>query len=143
MENIAITDAGPLIALFDNSDKYHQKTKYKLEEYRQDLKGRLITTWPIITEVSYILKGHVHLQSQLDFLRWISLGGLEIFDLTRDHLSRIIELQKKYFSLPMDFADASLLIVAEILDITKVFSVDKDFSIYRILGKRHLENLMG
>jgi len=143
VENIAITDAGPLIALFDNSDKEHKKTKHRLEKYRQDLKGRLITTWPVITEVTYILKEHVHLEAQLDFLRWISLGGLELFDLTREHLSRIIELQKKYSTLPMDFADASLLISAETLDITKVFSIDKDFSIYRILGKRHLENLMG
>mgnify|MGYP001560344386 CR=1 FL=1 len=142
MENIAITDAGPLIALFDKSDKYHQKAKRRLEEYRQDIRGRLIATWPIVTEVTYILKEHVHLQAQLDFLKWIGLGGLEIFDLQRDHLSRIIELQKKYSSLPMDFADATLIIAAETLDITKVFSIDLDFSVYRILGKRQLENLM-
>ena len=143
MENIAITDAGPLIALFDSSDKYHQKTKHRLEEYRKDTKGRLITTWPVITEVTYILKEHVHLEAQLDFLRWISLGGLEMFDLTREHLSKIIELQKKYSNLPMDFADASLLIAAEALDITKVFFIDKDFSIYRIFSWRQLVNLMG
>lgn len=142
MENIAITDAGPLIALFDSSDKYHQKAKHKLEEYRQDIRGGLLTTWPIITEVTYILKGHVHLQAQLDFLTWISLGGIEMFDLQKGHLSKIIELQKKYSDLPMDFADATLLIAAESLEINKVFSLDKDFSIYRILGKRHLENLM-
>lgn len=127
MENVAITDAGPLIALFDKSDKYHQKSKRRLEEYRQDIRGRLIATWPVVTEVAYLLKEHVHLQAQLDFLKWISLGGLEIFDLQREHLSRIIELQKKYSNLPMDLADATLLIVAETLDINKVFSLDKDF----------------
>lgn len=142
MENIAVIDAGPLIALFDKSDTYHQKVKHRLEEYRKHIHGKLLTTWPIITEATYILKAHVHLEAQLDFLKWITLGGLEMFDLTRGHLSRIIELQKKYFNLPMDFADASLLIAAETLDITKIFSIDKDFSIYRILGKKHLENLM-
>lgn len=142
MKNIALIDAGPLIALFDNSDKYHQKAKRRLEEYRKDVQGRLITTWPIITEVTYLLKAHVHLKSQLDFLKWISLGGMEIFDLTKDSLSRIGELQKKYSDVPMDFADATLLITAEVLNIRKVFSIDKDFSIYRILGKKHFENLM-
>lgn len=142
MENIAVIDAGPLIALFDKSDAYHQKVKYRLEEYRKDVHGRLITTWPIITEVTYILKAHVHLEAQLDFLKWIIMGGLEMFDLTREHLSRIIELQKKYSDLPMDFADAALLVGAEILSITKIFSLDKDFSIYRMLGKRHMENLI-
>ncbi|MFH0790957.1 MAG: PIN domain-containing protein [Candidatus Omnitrophota bacterium] len=142
MKNIAVIDAGPLIALFDKSDAYHQRVRHRLEEYRKDAHGRLITTWPIITEVTYILKAHVHLEAQLDFLKWIIIGGLEMFDLNREHLSRIIELQKKYSNLPMDFADATLLIGAEVLDITKVFSLDKDFLIYRVLGKRHLENLM-
>lgn len=142
MENIAVIDAGPLIALFDKSDTYHQKVKQRLEEYRKHARGRLITTWPIITEVTYILKAHVHLEAQLDFLKWITIGGMEMFDLQKSHLSKIIELQKKYSSLPMDFADATLLIAAESLEINKVFSIDKDFSIYRVLGKKHLENLM-
>ena len=142
MENIAVIDAGPLIALFDKSDTYHQKTKQRLEEYRKDVHGRLITTWPIITEVTYILRAHLHLEAQVDFLKWITIGGLEMFDLQKGHLSKIIELQKKYSNLPMDFADATLLIAAESIDINKVFSIDKDFSIYRILGRKHLENLM-
>ena len=142
MENIAVIDAGPLIALFDKSDTYHQKAKHRLGEHRKHVHGKLITTWPIITEVTYILKAHVHLEAQLDFLKWITIGGIEMFDLQKGHLSKIIELQKKYSDLPMDFADATLLIAAESLDINKVFSIDKDFSIYRVLGKKHLENLM-
>jgi len=142
VENIAVIDAGPLIALFDKSDTYHQKVRNRLEEYRKHTHGRLITTWPIIAEVTYILKTHVHLEAQVDFLKWIIIGGIEMFDLQKGHLSKIIELQKKYSDLPMDFADATLLIAAESLDINKVFSIDKDFSIYRILGKKHLENLM-
>lgn len=142
MENIAVIDAGPLIALFDKSDTYHQKVRNRLEEYRKHTHGRLTTTWPIITEVTYILNTHVHLQAQLDFLKWITIGGIEMFDLQKSQLSKIIELQKKYSGLPMDFADATLLIAAESLGINKVFSIDKDFSIYRILGKKHLENLI-
>lgn len=142
MENTAIVDAGPILALFDKSDKYHQKAKRRLEEYRKGVQGKLITTWAVVTEVSYILSGRVHFQAQLDFLEWISLGGLEIFNIEKEHLIRIIELQKKYANLPMDFADASLIIAAESLNIHRVFSIDKDFSIYRVLGRRHLENLM-
>lgn len=142
MANLSLIDAGPLIALFDNSDKYYQKVKRRLEKYRQNAKGKLVTTWPIVTEVAYMLKEYVHIEAQLDFLEWIALGGLEIFELTRDHLPRIIELQKKYSSLPMDFADATLIIAAENLQINNIFSIDKDFSIYRILGRRHFDNLM-
>ncbi|MBI5554307.1 MAG: PIN domain-containing protein [Elusimicrobia bacterium] len=142
MENIAIVDAGPLIALFDKSDKYYQKAKRRLEEYRQNDQGKLITAWPIVTEVSYILKERVHFQAQIDLLEWIILGGLEIFDLKKELLPRVIELQIKYSNLPMDFADATLIIIAEELNINKVFSIDKDFAIYRVSGRKHLENLM-
>lgn len=142
MENIAITDAGPLIALFDKSDKYHQRAKHKLERYRKDVQGKLVTTWAIVTETTYVLKEHVHLQAELDFLKWITLEGVEMFDLTHGHVSRIIELQQKYSNIPMDFADATLVVAAESLSIDKVFSVDKDFLIYRILGKKQLKNLM-
>ena len=142
MENMAIIDAGPLIALFDKSDRYHQKTKRRIEEYRIDTRGKLLTTWPIVTEVAYLLKEHVHFEAQLDFLEWINLGGMEIFELTKDYIPRIIELQRKYSNLPMDFADATLLVTAEASDIKKIFSIDKDFLIYRLLGKRHFENLL-
>lgn len=142
MKNMAIVDSGPLIALFDLSDRYHQKAKRSLEKYRQEVRGKLITTWPIITEVAYLLKEHVHFQAQLDFLKWIGLGGLEIFELVRHHLPKVIELQNRYADLDMDLADATLIVVAESLEINKVFSIDKDFSIYRISDKRHFENLM-
>lgn len=142
MGNIAVVDAGPLIALFDNSDKYHCQVKQILEKYRCEDKGKLITTWPVITEVSYMLKEHVHLESQLDFLKWIVLGGTEIFNLTKENLSRIVELQKKYSNLSMDFADATIVVTAESLRTPKVFSIDKEFLIYRILGSKHFENLM-
>lgn len=142
MQNIALVDAGPLIALFDKSDKYHQSAKRSIKKFRWDIQGKLISTWPIIAEAAYLLKERVHLEAQLDLLKWLTLGGVEIFDLTGDHLFRIIELQKKYSDLSMDFADATLLIVAETSNITKVFSIDKEFSIYRILGKRRFENLM-
>lgn len=142
MKNMAIIDAGPLIALFDRSDHYHQKVKERLEKFRQEVRGKLITTWPIITEAAYLLKEHVHFQAQLDFLKWLSIGGLEVFELGRHHLPKVIELQNRYADLDMDFADATLTIVAESFEVNKVFSLDKDFSIYRISGKRRFENLM-
>ena len=42
MENIAVIDAGPLIALFDKSDTYHQKVRHRLEEYRKYVQEGLL-----------------------------------------------------------------------------------------------------
>lgn len=141
MKNISIVDAGPLIALFDKSDSYHQRAKEKVGEYRKK-QGRFITSWPIITEAAYMLKAHVCLEAQLDFLEWIAMGGTEIFEVAREQLPRITEIQKKYADLPMDFADATALLMAQELGIKRIFSVDrKDFSVYSIPGKGRFKNL--
>lgn len=142
MQNIAIVDAGPLIALFDKSDKFHGKAEACLDTYRSKHHGRLITTWPVIGEVAHMLADHVHLQAELDFFTWIIEGGLEIFPFGVEHLPQVIELQDKYSDIPMDFADATLVIIAQEIKTDKVFTVDDDFLIYRILGKKHFKNLL-
>lgn len=45
----------------------------------------------------------------------------------------------KFSDLPMDFADASLVLAAEILGTSKVFTLDSDFTIYRINGRKAFE----
>jgi predicted nucleic acid-binding protein len=42
------------------------------------------------------------------------------------------ELMDKYRDLPMDLADASLVAVADLLGMRTIFSLDKDFHIYRL-----------
>ena len=51
MKNTLI-DAGPLIALFNKNDKYHEKIK----EFIKNYKGLLTTSWPVITEVCQFIR---------------------------------------------------------------------------------------
>lgn len=83
-----------------------------------------------------------HVRAQVDFLTWIQQGGVTIFDLGAAHLGRIIQLMEKYSDLPMDLADATLLVIAEVMNIEKVISIDKDFSIYKIEGRKYFENVL-
>jgi len=142
MQNIAVVDAGPLIALFDKSDQYHNVVKKRLLEYRNRKHGKLITTWPIVSEASYMLAEHVHMKAELDLFEWIIGGGLEIFDFRVEHLPEVVELQRKYSNVPMDFADATLVIVSQDIGINEVFTVDSDFVIYRLFGKKGFKNLI-
>ena len=65
------------------------------------------------------------------------------FDLTKEHSQCIIELMKQYADLPMDLADASLVILAEHLGHGRILSVDqRDFNSYRWKNTRPFENLM-
>ena len=135
MQN-TIIDSGPLIALFDSSDKYH-KTVLK---FMEDFQGELITTWAVVTEVTHMLD--FNLKVQIDFLKWIELGGITIYDINKKDLSSIILMMSKYTNVPMDLADSSLMLVAQNYNIKDIISIDSDFDIYRTLKKQSLNNLL-
>lgn len=134
MKNILI-DAGPLIALFDRSDKYHLKAI----SFLKSLERGLITTWPVITETSHMLSFST--KAQANFLEWIERGGLKIYEMEHDHISRLSELTKKYDDVPMDLADASLIVVSEVKGIHQIASIDSGFYIYRDVRNKYLENI--
>jgi predicted nucleic acid-binding protein len=131
-----IVDAGPLIALFDKDDKYHTSVINFLKEFN----GNLITTWPVITEVSHLLSFNINVQ--IDFLEWLKREAVKIVNLEFEHLDRIIQLTKKYSDMPMDLADSSLIVIAELTGINDIISIDNDYYIYRTKTKKALNNLL-
>ncbi|MGL1892581.1 MAG: PIN domain-containing protein [Spirochaetaceae bacterium] len=134
MKNTLI-DAGPLIALFNKNDKYHKQIKEFIKNYN----GSLITTWPVLTEVSHMLDFNI--KTQIDFLTWVQLGAVSIEDIDNSDILRIIELSKKYSNVPMDLADASLVVLSENLNIKEIITIDSDYYIYRTIDKEMIENI--
>ncbi|MDR9365016.1 MAG: PIN domain-containing protein [Balneolaceae bacterium] len=132
----SLIDAGPVIALFDNSDQYHLKVLNFLREYE----GRLISTWPVLTEVSYMLDFNT--KTQLDFLDWVRDGGIEVHNLGQWQIGGIREKMEKYSDLPADFADTSLIEVAESRDIENIITLDWDFNVYRLKNGIELKKLL-
>jgi len=130
-----VIDSGPLIALFDKDDKYHKNAL----EFIKKLNRELISNYAVITEVSHLLDYSVGVQ--VDFLRWVLDGGISIANILVEDLLRIIELTEKYSDLPMDFADASLIVLCERMKIRDIASIDKDFGIYRTREKKMLKNV--
>ncbi|HKK18623.1 MAG TPA: hypothetical protein VJ952_08065 [Opitutales bacterium] len=131
----AIIDSGPLIALFDRDDVFYEPVCDFLRNYI----GTLHSTIAVLTEVTHLLDFSVN--AQLDFLNWVRAGGIQIHQIRSEDLGRICELTEKYSDLPMDFADASLMRIAERERISKVISIDRDFYIYRKKNKLALDNL--
>ncbi|MFW6247473.1 MAG: type II toxin-antitoxin system VapC family toxin [bacterium] len=131
-----LIDAGPIIALFNKNDKYHKVIKKFLRGY----KGKLITSWPVITEASHMLDFNV--QVQIDLFKWIRLGGLLIEEVNINDIDRIITLSEKYSDIPMDLADASLVVLSEKLKIKEIITIDSDYYIYRTIEKEMLKNIM-
>ena len=130
-----LVDAGPLIALFDKDDFYHQQ----ILEFLKSYEGHLYTTWPVITETLHLLSFSVEVQ--LDFLKWLDRGGLKVLNFDQSIIKRVIDLTKKYNDLSVDFADASLVAVAEREGIKDIISIDSDFYIYKTDKGNFLNNI--
>jgi len=133
--NSILIDAGPLIALFDSSDKHHRKVRSFLKKNP----FRYVSTIAVFTEVSHMLDFNTAVQR--DFYEWVMYKGVIISDINQNDLLRLIELTDKYSEMPMDFADATLVITAEKTGIRQIISIDKDFDIYRLGGKDQIKNI--
>ena len=129
MKKILI-DSGPLIALFDASDKHHRNAV----NFIKNNKAVLITTIASVTETLHLLD--FNRNAQIDFLEWVSYGAVEIHNIENADFDRIKELISKYCDLPMDFADSCLVLLAEKLNLQTIATIDRDFTIYRIKGKK-------
>ena len=66
-----------------------------------------------------------------------------MFELNATHAARIERLMMKYADLPMDLADASLVLLAEHLGHGRILSTDeRDFRTYRWKSHWPFENLL-
>jgi predicted nucleic acid-binding protein len=130
----ALVDSGPLIALFDRDDRHHERVKTFLKAHPL----RLFSTWPVLTEVCALLPQ----QCAWDFMEFVQRGGVWLEPLEPDDISALLELSQRYADRPMDLADASLVILATRLGIQRIVSLDSDFDIYRLPGKKTFRNLL-
>ena len=135
MKKILI-DSGPLIALFDRNDKYHLASK----EFIKNNNSELVTTLASVTETLHLLDFNRY--AQIDFLGWVNAGAITLESITSDDLQRIKELTIKYSDLPMDFADACLVFLGEKLNISTIATIDRDFDVYKLKGKKPFTTLI-
>lgn len=131
-----IADSGPLIALFDASDRGHPRASRFLKSF----KGGLVSTWPVLTEVSHMLGFSV--DRQIDFLEWVRRGAIDVVDLPKNGIDVAIRLTRTYRNVPMDLADASLLVLAIDSGLREIFTFDSDFDVYRLPDRSHLTNVL-
>jgi predicted nucleic acid-binding protein len=138
---MVITDTGFWLALANKRDDMHQQAKVRFSEFKQE---GFITTWCVITETCYLLQQRVGIDAPKALLSKVSIGALQVFDLTQVHCPRVIRLMEQYRNLPMDLADASLVILAEHLGHGRILSVDqRDFNTYRWKNTQPFQNLLG
>ena len=131
-----LTDTGPLVALIDEHDAYHQASISAFSHL--PLAEPLLTTMACLTESMYFLgkSGHTY---QTALWRMRELGKLTVHSHQPQEIDRMASLMAQYRNIPMDLADASLIAAAESLDLRHVFTFDSDFYVYRLNDGSALE----
>jgi hypothetical protein len=126
-----LLDTGALVSLLDRSQKHHVKCRRAFAGWA----GPVLSTEAVLTEATHLLAGvRGGRAACIDF--FLS-GGALLVPSTVTSLQRVRKLLDKYADLPMNFADATLVALAEELDCTDVFTTDRtDFSVYRVKGRK-------
>jgi predicted nucleic acid-binding protein len=132
---VILVDAGPLVALIDRGEPDHKRCAAALS----GLTAPMVTTWPALTEAMYLVGGAGGWKAQEALWKLLERGDLQLVPLDDRLQRRTRALMGKYRDTPMDLADASLVAVAEALDVTRVFTLDGDFQIYRWKGRKKFE----
>lgn len=134
-----IADTGFWVALANDRDGYHHLAIDALSRLHEPL----ITTWPVLTETCHLLLSRRGIEAELGFIRSYQQGAFRIFDLREEHSGILLRLMEKYADLPMDLADASLVILAEELHDGRILSTDRrDFQTYRWKNTYPFKNIL-
>ena len=130
---VLLVDTGPLVAIVNKRDKFHPGCLEYLKNYR----GRLPTTWAVLTEFAHMADS---IGATLPLYHWIERGGLELMPLGREELVTAIDWIERYADRPMDLADASLVVAALKTGSTQIWTLDRDdFETYRLPGRKHFK----
>lgn len=111
-------------------DRHHQRCAEAIEPFR----GLLLSTEAVLTEAMHLLAESPG--GQQACLELFIRGAAILVPMTRVGLQRCKSLMAQYMNVSMDFADATIVTLAEDTGIRDVFTLDRrGFHAYRI-GKR-------
>lgn len=132
-------DSGFIYALLDRTDAWHQRARDQAGTADEGW----ICTWPVITETCHLFERRLGIRHAFDLLDDVADGGLTVWEPPREHWPRIAPLMRRYANLPMDLADASLVLLAEYLGHGRILSTDqRDFDSYRWKSRQPFHNLL-
>jgi predicted nucleic acid-binding protein len=129
-----LLDTGPLVAYLDAGDARHGEVVACLGGFS----GQLATTSAVITEAMHFVSASQDGPRLLAEL--VAASRTEVYDLCRPpELLEAARLMETYADTPMDFADATLVLLAEALDVRDILTLDRrGFSTYRTRRRRSL-----
>ena len=134
--NTILVDTGPLYAIADQDDGWHDRVR----DFLQTVPMQLIVPVTILPEACYLMSVHLGASAELQFIRSVQRGEVKVEFLRREDLTRTVEVMDKYLDADLGFVDASVVAVAERLKIREILTTDRrHFSLVR---PRHCANFV-
>jgi predicted nucleic acid-binding protein len=121
-----LLDTGALVAYLDRAEKHHAWAMGEFEALSEPL-------WiceAVLTEACFLLAELPKARFAIGEL--LKVGALEMAPIGSGAQPRIFALMEKYRQVPMSYADACLLWLAESHEGSRIFTLDSDFNIYRL-----------
>ena len=131
-----VVDTGPLVAAINRRDRYHAWATAQLRRARPPL----LTCEPVLTEACHLLRRHS--RGQRTVLEMLARGAVAVPYRVEEDVDAISALIEKYANVPMSFADACLLRIAENVPRSRVLTLDSDFLIYRSKRRRAIPAIL-
>jgi len=135
---MVLADTGYWLALANRRDRWHELAV----TVTRQLDESLVVTWPVLTETCHLLLSRLGVRAQLRFVEQV-WRNVDIHEIGPEHLQTMRALMEKYSGLPMDMADASLVVAATDLNEGRILSTDqRDFNAYRWKNRKPFNNLL-
>ena len=126
-----LLDTGPVYALADRDDAWHERVRDFLVLSRQPL----VVPVSVLPEAAYLIRTRLGEAAERLFAESLAAGEISVEELTRADLRRTAELMRTYPFL--GFVDASVVAIAERLKLDAVVTTDRrDF---RRVKPRHVK----
>ena len=123
METV-IADTGFIVALTNISDPKHDAVKSIYLKQQN-----ILMPQTILAEVAYLIGREAGTKNVSTFLRGLTASRFSLMALTTEDILRIAEILEQYVDSRIDFVDASVMAIAEQLNITTILTLDhRDFS---------------
>jgi uncharacterized protein len=132
----AILDTGPLVAFLHANEQHHAWVVAQL----RSLPPRFLTCEAVLTECCFLLGFTPRAMDEIE--GWLERGVLQMPFQFLPERQRVMRLMRAYRNVPMSFADACLVRMSELYPDLSVFTLDKDFRIYRKNGRQRIETIM-
>ncbi len=131
-----LLDTGPLVAFLNQRDRYHSWVKDQLAV----LEPPLFTCEAVLSEACFLLR---HLpQGQIAVFDLLERELVQVDFQAAAEVAALRKLLKRYADLPISMADACLVRMAELEAGSRVLTLDSDFRIYRIHGRRVIPTIL-